>query len=299
MTSALGNRAAPLTGGCHGNPRSGVTPFVTDTLIWWLRTCIWVVGVGLTSVHATHAQAPSASRSEDGGPAPASDVERNAGKGERTTGGTGEKRTKMTSASYQRAERVRVRVDDPSVDVVCKAAVALALAEPERARAFLGRARLAGWLPEVHFRIYRRFARTEGLTFADTPVGGGTVAPVDISAVDDVRYEWRGSWDLSRMVFNPDELQAHFEALRMADVRRDIQSFVIKLYFERLRLLAEADPPARATGSSTDATSSSGTPAAEKLALRIAEIEAQLDALSGGAFSGGQSSRHPAAAASP
>ena len=294
MSSASGNSDVPLTGGCHGNRRSRMAPFATDMLTWWLRTWICVLGAGLTGVHPAHAETGSGSRTADGGPVPASGVERDAVKGERTTAGTGESRTKVTSAPYQRAQGA-TRMDDPSVDVVCKAAVALALAEPERARAFIGRARLAGWLPEIHFRIYRRFARTEGLTFADTPVGGGTVAPVDISAVDDVRYEWRGSWDLSRMVFNPDELQAHFEALRMADVRRDIQSFVIKLYFERLRLLAEADPPDRATGSSTSATSSSGTPAAEKLAVRIAEIEAQLDALSGGAFSGGQSSRHPAA----
>ncbi|MEO8213284.1 MAG: hypothetical protein ABI560_08830, partial [Myxococcales bacterium] len=245
MSSASGYRHVPLTGGCHGSRHSGVAPFATDTLTWWFHACIWVAGAALTSAHAAHAEAPSASRTDDGGPATASGRERDPAEGQRTTAGSGESRTKMTSALFRLAERGQ-RVDDPSVDVLCKAAVALALAEPERARAFLGRARLAGWLPEIHFRIYRRFARTEGLTFADTPLGGATVAPVDISAVDDVRYEWRGSWDLSRMVFNPDELQAHFEALRMADVRRDIQSFVIKLYFERLRLLAEAGSPDRA-----------------------------------------------------
>ena len=174
---------------------------------------------------------------------------------------------------------------DPPVDEVCKAAVALALAEPERARGFLNRARVAGWLPEVRFRVYRRFARTEGLTFDDT--GTGAVAPVDISAVDDVRYEWRATWDLSRMVFNPDELQAHFEALRMSDVRRDIQSLVIKLYFERRRLVIERSPSGAVTtrGATTDAR------AADRRNLRIWEIEAQLNALSDGAFSGGAGPR--------
>lgn len=174
---------------------------------------------------------------------------------------------------------------DTPVDVVCKAAVALALAEPERARGFLNRARVAGWLPEVRFRVYRRFARTEGLTFDDT--GTGAVAPVDVSAIDDVRYEWRATWDLSRMVFNPDELQAHFEALRMSDVRRDIQSLVIKLYFERRRLVIERFPSGSVTtsGATTDAR------AADRRTLRIWEIEAQLDALSDGAFSGGAGPR--------
>lgn len=174
---------------------------------------------------------------------------------------------------------------DPPVDVICKAAVALALAEPERARGFLNRARAAGWLPEVRFRVYRRFARTEGLTFDDT--GAGVAAPVDISAVDDVRYEWRATLDLSRMVFNPDELQAHFEALRMSDVRRDIQSLVIRLYFERRRLVIERSPAESGTagGQLTEGR------AADRRSLRILEIEAQMDALSGGAFSSGVNRR--------
>ncbi|MES1207658.1 MAG: hypothetical protein ABUS79_17105, partial [Pseudomonadota bacterium] len=173
----------------------------------------------------------------------------------------------------------------PPVDVLCKAAVELALADPERARGFVSRARLAGWLPEVGFRAYRRFARTEGLSFADT--GGGTVEPVDISSIDDVRYEWRASWDLSRMVFNPDELQAHFEALRMSDARREIQSLVIRLYFERRRLLWETPGGAANAANGTEATPGATAEAAgtERRLSRIAEIEAQLDALSNGAFS--------------
>ena len=188
--------------------------------------------------------------------------------------------TEMSSAAQPDPPLAVGQSGEPSVEVVWRAAVALALAEPQRARGFLDRARLAGWLPEIHFRVYRRFARTEGLSFGD--VGVAAVAPVDISSVDDVRYEWRASWDLSRMVFNPDELQAHFEALRMSDTRRDIQSLVIKLYFERRRLVSEVG------------TSSDSAVASRKRSLRIAEIEALLDAMSGGAFSGGSRVRESA-----
>jgi hypothetical protein len=173
---------------------------------------------------------------------------------------------------------------DTPVDVVCRAAVALAMAEPERAGSFVTRARLAGWLPELRFRMYRRFARTEGLSFDDPTTG--TVAPVDISAIDDVRYEWRATWDLSRMVFNPDELQAHFEALRMADVRRDIQTLVIKLYFERRRLMSETRNESGTAGDSSSA---------ERRSMRVAEIEAQLDAVSDGAFTGQKGGQRRAA----
>ena len=161
---------------------------------------------------------------------------------------------------------------EPKVEELCRAAVALALAEPERARSFLLRARLAGWLPELRFRLFRRFARTEGLTLDDTVAS----TPLDVSAVDDVRYEWRATWDLSRMVFNSDELQAHSEALRMADVRRDIQSLVVRLYFERRRLLVGRPR--------TEASGVAAAEAEEHRWLRVAEVEAQLEALTGRDF---------------
>jgi len=161
---------------------------------------------------------------------------------------------------------------EPKVEELCRAAVALALAEPERARSFLLRARLAGWMPELRFRLFRRFARTEGLTLDDTVAS----TPLEVSAVDDVRYEWRATWDLSRMVFNSDELQAHSEALRMADVRRDIQSLVVRLFFERRRLLV-ASP----RGEATALAAAEGD---EHRRLRVAELEAQLESLTGRDF---------------
>jgi predicted DNA-binding transcriptional regulator YafY len=126
--------------------------------------------------------------------------------------------------------------------------------------------------------VYRRWARTEGVTLED-PVTGAPI-PVDIKSIDDVRYEWRATWDLSRIVFNPDEISAHLEGLRMADVRRDIQLMVIRLYFERRRLMAEL------TTSASDGPSPQ-RPATtrDKSRLRVLEIEAELDALSGGALS--------------
>jgi hypothetical protein len=165
---------------------------------------------------------------------------------------------------------------DLAIDRLCAAAVETALADPERARALVVRARLAGWLPEMGFRVYRRWARTEGVTLED-PVTGAPI-PVDIKAIDDVRYEWRATWDLSRIVFNPDEISAHLEALRMADVRRDIQLMVIRLYFERKRVMAELSPRNGVVDRRPASDRQRGN-------LRILEIEAELDALSGGAFS--------------
>lgn len=162
---------------------------------------------------------------------------------------------------------------EPSVGELCAAAVAVIFSEPARARSLLNRARRAGWLPELRIRVDRRYDRNESLDFGralvDTPP-----PPVALGTSDNVRYEGRATWDLSRIIFNPDEVGAHAEALRMADARREICGIIIRLYFERRRLKAEPVP--------SDATDNASQ---VRRNFRILEIEAELDALTDGAFS--------------
>jgi hypothetical protein len=162
---------------------------------------------------------------------------------------------------------------EPPLAELRAAATELVLAQPERARSLLARARLAGWLPELRVRVDRRFGRDESLNYGRAPLDA-PVAPVDLGTRDDVRYELRATWDLSRMVFNPDELNAQAEALRMSDTRREVETLVVRLIFERRRLKTEA-----ATSDSPDITPHL------RRELRIQELEAELDALTGGAFS--------------
>jgi hypothetical protein len=163
---------------------------------------------------------------------------------------------------------------DPPVDALRAAASALALTEPDRAHSLVVRARLAGWLPEVRGGFFRRLARAESVDLGAT--AAGPLTPVGIDSDNDVRYELRATWDLSRIVFNPDEIGAHFQALRSGDARREIESLVIRLYFERRRLKAELG--------AADAIATGMPLSGVKLALRVEEIEAELDALTGGAF---------------
>jgi hypothetical protein len=160
---------------------------------------------------------------------------------------------------------------DPPVEALREAATQLALAEPARAASLVSRARLAGWLPEVRLRGDRRLARAESVDLG--PTLATPLAPVGIDSDNDVRYEARLTWDLSRIVFNPDEIGAHIQALRTADARREVESLVIKLYFERRRLKTDAL-----------AADAQDVAAGMRLEVRIAEIEAELDALTGGAF---------------
>jgi hypothetical protein len=148
--------------------------------------------------------------------------------------------------------------------------VALAMAEARAGRSLVSRARQAAWLPDLRLRVVRRLGRTESLSLRDE---SATVAPLGLGTVDDVRYEARASWDLSRLVFNIDEVAARSQAQRMADMRREIESSANRLYFERRRLKTELlhgpgpEPATRAQKES-----------------RVEELESELDALSGGAF---------------
>jgi hypothetical protein len=162
--------------------------------------------------------------------------------------------------------------EDPPIEALRAAATALVLAEPGRARSLVERARFAGWLPELRLMVDRRFARTESVDLG-TPTDGAALAPVGIDSNNDVRYQARATWDLSKIIFNSDEIGAQFQALRTADTRREIESLVIRLYFERRRLKAES-----ATADDLDMLPGS------RRELRIAEIEAELDALTGDAF---------------
>jgi hypothetical protein len=168
---------------------------------------------------------------------------------------------------------------DPPLGMLRAAATALAQAEPARARSLVERARWSALLPEVRVRVDRRFARTESLDVG-RDAAAPPATPVGVDSNNDLRYECRATWDLGRIVFNPDEVGASAHALRLAEARREIESAVIRLYFERRRLKAEA--------LASDA--SEGTPPV-RLEIRIQELEAELDALTGGAFSRWRSSR--------
>ena len=162
--------------------------------------------------------------------------------------------------------------EDPPIEALRAAATALVLAEPGRARSLVERARFAGWLPELRLMVDRRFARTESVDLG-TSTNDAALAPVGIDSNNDVRYQARATWDLSKIIFNSDEIGAQFQALRTADTSREIESLVIRLYFERRRLKAE----------STAADDLDMLPGSRR-ELRIAEIEAELDALTGGLF---------------
>lgn len=142
-------------------------------------------------------------------------------------------------------------------------AIELALAEPERARSYISRAGYAAWLPELRLLLSRRYGRSESIDINSSSTA--LSSPLGIDTVNDVRYEARATWDLSKLVFSSEELAAQAQAIHMAELRRDIETTVNRLYFERRSLDRSGDQVTRR-------------------GPRTGEVEAELDALSGGAF---------------
>ena len=138
------------------------------------------------------------------------------------------------------------------------------MAEPGRAQSYVRRAGRAAWLPELRVLVSRRYGRSESLDIASSSTA--LSSPLGIDTVNDIRYEARATWDLAKLVFSTEELAAQNQALHMAELRRDIESTVNRLYFERRKLAIE----------------STGNGWTQR--LRVREIEAELDALSAGAF---------------
>jgi hypothetical protein len=177
--------------------------------------------------------------------------------------------SEIVSPQARRGERA-VDLHDPDENCLSTArrkAVALAMSEPERARSYVTRAGHAAWLPELRVLVSRRYGRSESLDVNSSSTA--LTSPLGIDTVNDIRYEARATWDLGRLVFSSEELAAQTQAMHMAELRRDIETTMNRLYFERRGLLLDMAGP-RADNA--------------RRPLRAREIEADLNAMSAGAF---------------
>ena len=175
----------------------------------------------------------------------------------------------IASTPPRRAERT-VDLRDPDencLPLARRKAIELALSEPERARSYVTRAGHAAWLPELRVLVSRRYGRSESLDINSSSTA--LTSPLGIDTVNDIRYEARATWDLGKLVFSSEELAAQTQAIHMAELRRDIETTMNRLYFERRGLAL--DP-------------SGGRGEHIRRQLRTSEIEAELNAMSAGIF---------------
>lgn len=177
---------------------------------------------------------------------------------------------KAQSTAQQAKQFLRRFRSEPTVRDVHKAAVRYALVTQGRITSLFSRARFAGWLPEFRFRYNRNIDddRTTVFPTSTTPI-------LTSQATDlDHRFEFRATWDLDKLIFNQEELRVYRELKKLIELRVDVMKEVTKLYYERRRL--QVDLVLRPPRTLLERV---------RRMLRLQELSADLDALTGGYFS--------------
>lgn len=175
---------------------------------------------------------------------------------------------KMTPEFYENISR-RFE-DEPSIQDVQRLAIAYAEVHPSKIEQWRRGAKYRALLPTLSAGLDRdateRFHWDSGGT-PDRLLEGRDFMDWDLSV----------SWDLADLIWNPDQTSIDSRSKMMVELREDIMDQVTRLYFERRRVQVEAA-------------------AAEKSAvmdpqvqfdrqLRVAELTALIDSLTGGRFS--------------
>jgi len=157
---------------------------------------------------------------------------------------------------------------EPSVREVQEAALGYVRAHPDIIDSWRARARTNALLPELRARF--DYDINDDLSTRRDADTGSTETKQDDKAY---QFEFRATWDLDRLVFEPQELATTREAVRLANLRDRVLDEVTRRYYERRRLQVdmELSPP-------TDVGD------AVRKELRVQELTADIDSLTGGWF---------------
>jgi len=158
---------------------------------------------------------------------------------------------------------------EPTIRQVQLAAARYAEVMPQKIRRWRTLAQLRNFIP----RFTLGLDRDRDTTVASSTSNGKTnftVGPDDESTSLDFGF----TWDLANLVWDPAQTSIDVRSRLMVQLRQDILEEATKLYFERRRLMAEFG------------SHPTEDPALQnERSLRLEELTAQLDALTGGLYS--------------
>jgi len=159
--------------------------------------------------------------------------------------------------------------EEPAISEVQQAAIRYAEVGPEKIKDWRKRAKIKAILPRLTLGIDRS-KRTNYEIYTSATTHYVYAGPLDKNSGWDVTL----SWELGDLIWNDDQTSIDVRSRLMVQLREDILDEVNKLYFERIRLRMEMDRL-----SIEDRVKRS-----EKQ-LRLEELTASLDALTGGYYS--------------
>ncbi|MGE5197947.1 MAG: hypothetical protein ACM3IL_05520 [Deltaproteobacteria bacterium] len=161
--------------------------------------------------------------------------------------------------------------DEPEIGKLQEAAIAYAEVEPEKIKRWRAQAAKKALLPQVSVGIDRN---TSDLWHWES--GSTTKFDDDVlrRGRDTVEWDVTVSWDLSEIIWNNDQTSIDSRSKLMAELRDNILDQVTRMYFERLRVKMELDSlPIEDRKKRLERS------------LRLRELSASLDALTGGYYS--------------
>ena len=166
------------------------------------------------------------------------------------------------------------RDGEPTVQAVHRAALEYAALHPEIFKSMRRRSRAQAALPQLTVRVTSDLDQEDrALTRFDET---NSMIPQNISATEtngnDLQLYAEARWKLNESVFNFQETAVMRENRYSAKERQKLLQTVTQVYFERKRALIKMKP------------SKPGSEAEALAMLKIAQIEAELDALTGGWF---------------
>ncbi len=158
--------------------------------------------------------------------------------------------------------------NEPSIKDVHKMVIDYAEVSPDKIRAWRRLAGMRAIMPKVSFRVDRSSSDTyEIYTSASTTYT--TLGPKDCTEGWDLSL----SWDLGDLIFQDAQTSIDTRSKLMVQLREELLNDVTRLYYERRKLQVEL-----AKGGSQEDLSGGKR-------LKLEELTASIDAMTGGAFS--------------
>ena len=164
---------------------------------------------------------------------------------------------------------------EPSIQEVHRFASRYAEVNKEKIDTWRRQAARKPWLPDVSIGLGADKNRTTSDSVYGSYSSGGQhyLAPDDKTFYDNFGWDVSLSWDLGDIIWNSDQTSIDSRSKMMVELREDILDQVTRLYFERRRLQVEMGALAGADASTVFDRK-----------LRIDELTALIDALTGGEF---------------
>jgi photosystem II stability/assembly factor-like uncharacterized protein len=166
--------------------------------------------------------------------------------------------------------------NEPSIRNAHAMAIEYADIHPTKIKRWHSLAAKKAWLPKftVDFDIERNNTISNSIWGSYSNGGQLFIGPDDKTAYRNSGWGASFSWDLSELVWNPDQTSIDSRAKLMTEMREDLLSQISRIYFERRRLQIEL-----IAGISYDPSDTLSKQ------MRVDELTALLDALTGGNFS--------------